>query len=312
VLLVQAAGAADDFRPADVPRWTKSLDDKQVDRRWYAAYALGQIGAEASPASPRLAATLVDLEEHEYVRATAAWALGRIGQADEAVLAALSESLGSTLPTVRRHAAGALGRIGPKAREASDKLEAALDDADGRVRVAAAWALWRIAREPAAVRALGEQLRAGSGRGAQEAVEPLAAIARIDDDAMAALISALGSPRGDIRRAAARAIGTTGPAALEPLRAVLRADDRQAARHAVESLCWMGPEALDALTEALRHSDAEVRRRAARALGRFGAAAGNATSALVAAVNDPDAEVRREAGAALRKIRAASGEAPDP
>lgn len=293
-----------DFSVDDVDRWTAALGSPKVETRWYGAYALGQIGAEATPASSALAALLVDPKQHEYVRATAAWSLGRIGSTGRPALEALTAALDSTLPTVRRHAAEALARLGPKAESAVDELEVVLSDADLPARVAAAGALWSIEQRSAAVDVLIGVVRAGANPGAYEAVEELGEIAPADEAALAALVEALGAPQADVRRAAARAIGRTGPATLELLRPLLESEEAFARYQAVEALGWLGPEAVDPLIDALRNEDPMVRARAARALGRFGAAARHAVGPLVAAVNDPQAEVRRQASEALRLIRA--------
>ena len=57
----------------------EQLKENDVRARWYAAYSLGQLGPAAVEAAGPLRKILEQEEEtqQEYVRATAAWALGR-------------------------------------------------------------------------------------------------------------------------------------------------------------------------------------------------------------------------------------------
>ena len=80
------------------------------------------------------------------VRAAAAWALGREG---EAAVPLLSERLArDTSPRVRAAAARALGAIGAKARGAVPALAAALEDPSETVRYEAAQAWMRVGPAP--------------------------------------------------------------------------------------------------------------------------------------------------------------------
>ena len=82
--------------------------------------------------------TLKNRPEQEYVRAGAAWALGRIGPAARPAAPLLTETLASTLISVRRNSAEALGNLGTAAKPAVPALIAALGDTDSGVRAAAA------------------------------------------------------------------------------------------------------------------------------------------------------------------------------
>ena len=113
-----------------VRQWADQLTDADLRIRWYATYALGQIGPPAAKAAEPLLKILEDQArtEHEYVRVTAAWSLGRIGSTDEATVSVLAKTLKSTLPAVRRGSAEALGRLGPAGKPAAGDLLKALED----------------------------------------------------------------------------------------------------------------------------------------------------------------------------------------
>ena len=82
--LAAAARAVEPGRAAlgsgsSVAQATAALGDKDFTVRWQATYLLGLAGAPAAPAVPGLVKVLADVENQEYVRGGAAWALGRIG-----------------------------------------------------------------------------------------------------------------------------------------------------------------------------------------------------------------------------------------
>ena len=71
------------YRGKTVSAWIAQLADEDVRARWYATYALGQIGPQAARAVEPLSKIVADKYGHEYVRGGAAWALGRIGPGAE-------------------------------------------------------------------------------------------------------------------------------------------------------------------------------------------------------------------------------------
>src|SRR5262249_26323458 len=95
-----------------------------------------------------------------------------------------------------------------------------------------------------------------------------------------ALAGMLRDPDGDVRRAAAGAVGRLGAAAtgpiLDALAGMLRHPDGGARRAALEAVGGVGAAAtgpiLDALAGMLRHPDGGARRAALEAVGRLGAA----------------------------------------
>jgi len=285
-----------------VGQWVEQLADQDERARWYATYALGQIGPQAAGAAEPLARILKE-DPHEYVRDGAAWALGRIGPEAELALDVLIAALDSRLPSIRRNSARALGRIGPAAKPAVAALERMLQDRDATVRVNAAEALWKMDRHAAAIPALVKIIDEGAGAGPYQAVIAIGRLEAPPDTAISALTAALGHAEADVRRAAARAMGEIGPTAVPLLTRALADANDEVRRGAVEALRWIGPAAVPQLIAALKNDRPVVRRMAARALGRLGPAAREAEAALLEAVRDPDPQVRQMAHWARRKIR---------
>jgi HEAT repeat protein len=81
---------------------------------------------------------------HWMFRSDAAWALGQIGEGDEAAVAALAEALRDINIVVQFMAASALARIGSVDSNAITALTEALKDKDATVRESAADALLRL------------------------------------------------------------------------------------------------------------------------------------------------------------------------
>jgi HEAT repeat protein len=298
-----------------VGQWAQQLAQEDLRAQWYAAYALGQIGAQAAPAVDSLVEILRDRRRDEYLRGCAAWALGRIGSetrpfggsfpcpTDGKVVELLTETLRSKHLSVRRNSPRALGRLGAAARPAVPTLLELLGDRDAEVRAAAAVAAWRIDRHPRAIRVLAEMTRRQQGPDAYQAVVALGQVASETQHLVPVWVAALQHVDPDVRRAAARELGQVGPAATAALREALSDDDQEVRRRAVEALGWMGPAAVPTLIEALRNESTAARRAAARALGRLGRGAKSAESALIEGLRDPDQQVRRAAARALGEIR---------
>ena len=137
---------------------TESSENLQNRTRWYAAYALGELGAQGAPSVDALCQRLLDVTEYEYTRAVCAWALGRIQ--DKSAIGALTEALGSKMDAVRISAARALGEFGENARQAAETLRAVLEgdasdesrnerpiqsEMNPTVKAALAAALWKVA-----------------------------------------------------------------------------------------------------------------------------------------------------------------------
>ena len=154
------------FDGKDAAHWTaeltktESTENLQNRTRWYAGYALGEIGAPAASSVDALCERLLDIKEYEYTRAVCAWALGRIQE--KKAVPALTEALKSKMDAVRITTSQALGAFGSEAESAAESLSALLDGKplDGSesesndafqseliepVKAAVAAALWKVA-----------------------------------------------------------------------------------------------------------------------------------------------------------------------
>jgi HEAT repeat protein len=286
-----------------VAQWADALADEDVRVRWYAAYALGQLGPQAVAAVPALMTRLKlreDQPEQEYVRGGAAWALGRIGS-DQAV-PLLIETLASKHVSVRRNAPLALGRLGKASVGAVDKLLELLRDPDATVRVNSAVALWEIARHEQAIPALVQMIRKGTGPAPYLATVALGGLEADPSLLVPPLLDALQIDDLDAHRAASRALGKIGSPALPAIQGALRDPKPEVRRAAVEALGWLGPEAMSALVAALDDEAPEPRAAAARALGRLGPQAADAYKKLIVTINDRNTEVREAAAKAIQEI----------
>jgi HEAT repeat protein len=127
----RAAELATNNGSRSLPLLIASLSDREPRVAEAACFALGEIGADASPAVPELAAAVRDHPD-PLCREAAVAALGAIGAPDglPAVLAATTDK-----PAVRRRAILALAPFSGADVDAA--LERALTDRDWQVRQAA-------------------------------------------------------------------------------------------------------------------------------------------------------------------------------
>jgi len=124
-----------------VPALAGALGDDEAAVRAQAALALARIG-EAGEALPALRTALRD--DDPWVREEAARALGLLAAPDPALTDGLVAALSDAAAGVRRHAARALARVGPPEPQVREALERATGDADERVRHEAWQSLERI------------------------------------------------------------------------------------------------------------------------------------------------------------------------
>ncbi|HEY9797045.1 MAG TPA: HEAT repeat domain-containing protein [Leptolyngbyaceae cyanobacterium] len=229
------------------------------------------------------------------VRSRAAWALGKIGnaQAVDALIAALNDSKSN----VRRQAAEALGKIGNA--QAVDALIAALNHFDCDVRSTAVWVLGEMDNAQA-VEALIAALNHFDCNVREVAAEALGKIGNAQ--AVDALIAALNHFDCDVRGRTAWVLGEIGNAqAVEPLIAALNDSDSDVRSRAAWALGKIGnAQAVEALIATLNDSDSFVRSRAASVLGEMGNA--QAVEALIATLNDSDSFGRATAANALGEM----------
>ncbi|MGB3191477.1 MAG: HEAT repeat domain-containing protein [Limnoraphis sp.] len=128
------------------------------------------------------------------------------------------------------------------------------------------------------------------------------ALARVNSEAVEALIAALNDSDSSVRRSAAQDLGKIGNAeAVQPLIAALDDSDFVVRSSAASALGKIGnPEAVEALMEALNYSNSDVRWFAAETLGKTGNA--EVVKHLISALDDSDSYVRRSAATALGHI----------
>jgi len=137
---VIAAGAV--ARPDLVPRFAALAEGPERRLRGAGTYGLGRLGSAAARAELRKLLEAPDI----VVRAQAALGLGAAG--DRRAVGALEERLGTDRsPFVRAAAAWALGRLGVE--DAAARLSAAMFEPDALLRLAATDALGRLTGETA-------------------------------------------------------------------------------------------------------------------------------------------------------------------
>jgi HEAT repeat protein len=127
-----------DAKPA-VPVLAAALRTDNCPQCWLAARALGNIGPEAKEAIPALRMSL----NNDWVRFAAAEALWRAGD-PAAATPVLVQGISDKSPQVRAAAAAALARVGPAARGVLPTLRQALQKANDPVRAQLALAVRRI------------------------------------------------------------------------------------------------------------------------------------------------------------------------
>jgi HEAT repeat protein len=155
-------------------------------------------------------------------------------------------------------------------------------------------------------------------KGRRAAIDVLEALGRQAASAAPALVGALNDRDRFVRWAAARALGKVRPAnaelAVAPLARLLADPDGDLRLAAAAALGAYGPgarAALPALVDAAKSSEPELRLAALRALESIGSDDDAALTVLNAALGDSDGRVRRAAADALQKVSPARREAVD-
>lgn len=120
---------------AALPVYIELLDDVDADVREYAALTIGEMGPPAKAAIPRLTALLQD--DNRQVRRNSLVAIGCLGRQADLILPFLKDEDW----LVRWHGAKLLGKLGQANKAVILALNEALDDPDEQVRVEAAQAL---------------------------------------------------------------------------------------------------------------------------------------------------------------------------
>jgi HEAT repeat protein len=205
-------------------------------------------------------------------RRAAATALGSAGTGSVPELCDALEKKKSA--SVREGICIAFGYMGKKAARAGSTLaRTAFRDSNEGVRAEAVRAIGKTGECYDKVEGLlFRGLSAESSRLREACIESLAAYG---DDAVAALVQSLGSPRPLERAGATEALYRMGPTAASMLQDVLQTGTPERRRAAIDLFVSWGAtarheETLAGLHDCLKHVDAGVRRDAAAALGRLG------------------------------------------
>jgi HEAT repeat protein/lysophospholipase L1-like esterase len=267
---LEQAHAGDAVGAARLAAIARLMDTADPSLRQAAAWGLGSAGASAASHGGALASRLRS-DDEPGVRMASARALGAIGS--RAAAESLLGGLADPSESVRASAAWALYRIGPAAQD-MPALTKALSSPDRYVAAFAAWSLGNLgsAAAPAV-----PQLVTALARDELNAVAA-GALARIGPAAAAAvpeLVRALGSEDDTRRFRAARTLGRIGPhaaAAVGPLTSALGDSSSVVRLHAARALGRIGSAAkpaAGALQRATGDRDAGVREEARKALDRL-------------------------------------------
>jgi HEAT repeat protein len=217
------------------------------------------VGEEA--VEPLITVLKNEKNEHEYVRAHAAIALGSIG--DKRAFEPLLSVLENMNESIRGPVASALGELGDK--RAVTPLIAALEDDDFSVRLEATRALGDIGD----VRAIEPLVEVLNDKSEELRVRAVHALGSIGEPALVKLVEALGSHYEDVKLEAVRCLGylrykAAIPRLIEAL--IDKNGDRYWRVSVIYALGEIGEPAVEPLIEVLKDEDNDVRYLAADAL----------------------------------------------
>lgn len=289
------------------PALLHALRDPRGSVRNAAADALDALDAMSDPQTNMATFALLD-DPRGYVRAAAARALAALGTADARALPARITDLASMRDEAQLVAIDELGMLGPAARAATPALQRLLDDPRGDVRLAALRAILRVAPARVAASLCLKRASDGEARVRLEALTALSALGQRGDRRLIETLRQrlLEDADGDVRAAAAAALGRLSPSAASALPTLLAAlGDRdyatqRAAALAIGALRPSLPDGVSRLTERLSDPTPGARGAVALALGALGPqAAPSVTPELLKLLRDEVADVRAGAAEAL-------------
>ncbi|MEK6237292.1 MAG: HEAT repeat domain-containing protein [Planctomycetales bacterium] len=282
--------------PTSVPELIERLRDEEADSelRRRAAYALGKFGPLAKSATPELLAVL----NHQSLPLGlyALDAIGRIGpDAAESVpdvLAAMNrrnEMIAKDSNWDDPHfwltAMRTFGRIGPGAKSAAPVVEKFLKSEDPLQRVAAAASLWKIERRPQSIGTLIEIIGGSADEAAYEAIMALVDCGTDAETVVPPLVAALGHQAADVRRAAAKGLGSLGLPAVAAV-AEARRENKDLDLHAAAVALGYVARRIRAATRDRPNATADEVSATATALAE------QAVPVLVQALHDPQPRTR--------------------
>lgn len=297
-----------DMEDHAVPVLVEAL--KNPGSRYWAEVALAEIGAEAAPAVPQLAALVTEGEPAERLQSILT--LAEIGTPAAAAAPRLIEVLASTDTFLRAPAAFALGMS--RATDADDALAKAEDDPDAFLAATASWARAKLRPDdPARVAKALERLRGGLAspdpRIRKASVSGLSDLAAgLDVAERTSLATAFGDllddADPDVGLSAGGGLVRLGDVAVEHLRT--RLAEPSSRRQALGVLAAIGPAARPALPDlvaALADADEAAATEAAVAIAEIGGGAAEAVPELQKMLGDgAPAGARYTAAYALGRI----------
>jgi HEAT repeat protein len=284
-------------------------DQKQKPlTRYYAAVALGNMGAKAKVARPVLEGCLND--KYLVVAIESAGAYAQVGGDTAKALPIVRQGLRHDSSFVIGVATSAAERMSVRGKDAVPDLLPLLEHKDREVRIGAAHALSNMGPSAkTAVPAMAKLLKSSS----RERFQIATALARFGPDAkeaVPALIECLndeeiGKVFPDPVLGALAKIGPDAKDAVPALLGLLKKPMASFQRDDMLVLAAIGPDAKDAIPQLIRYlqDDSPYNRAgAARALGGIGAAAKDAAPHLTKLLGDENRRVRVWATFALARI----------
>ena len=261
----EALGKMGDAAASAAPALVKAAQDEDAGVRCQVIQALGAVMRIATADHVLLAATE---DADPTVRAAALEALGKRGEANEEIVAALLRGLLDPADPVKVEAAKALPRLAGPTETVIDGLCVLLEDDSGWVQVHAALGLGRLG--PAAARA-GETLLRAAQTGELN----------VREQAMRALVM-IQPPE-------------IGPALAAGLKDA-SSEIRKFASAGLVKAATIPPEVVPGLTDALRDPEVQVRANAAHALARLDALPAESIAPLIECAVRPARRSAHERG----------------
>jgi HEAT repeat protein len=290
---------------AELQRLLRAEPRVQVRRE--AAMVLGAIGPQAAPAVPLLIHTLSDRDQGLQIAAV--FALGRIGAPAKKAEAALRKLITpNSPPLVRVLVVWALARVNPDDEQLTQKAVAVLSEEmknkDAGVRSTAVRGLVDFRGTPdVLVPPMTRMIEQGPR---ELRLDALGVLQAVGEPAVPTIVKALKFP--EVRMAAMAVLGRIGQSAKEAVPAlvdVVKSSDVRERRQALLSLGAMGPAAraaVPAATQAVRDADPNVRYAACYALGKMGVTAMDARPVLQQQLDSKDQQLALSAAWALMRI----------
>ena len=275
------------------------------DTAYLACTAIEQIGPDAAPTAPELAAIL-GKTKHSQLLIQTLLALASIGPAAESAGPQIAPLLSSDDTTVPVAAAYAIGSIGAKSADAELKKAAA--KSDPFLQMMAVWALAKThpddqAAMKTAVEKITHELKndnVGIRNAAAKSLQSLKAPPEMVAPQMVALIN---DPNPGVRANAIEAIASLGESVVPKLNNGLKNPQLRGA--AIQVITKLGPKAgaaVPSLIETAKGASPELRTDIQFALAAIGPAAAPATDLLIESVGSKDTGERESALLALCKI----------